>query len=60
MPGTRPSLLGTMWWSLEMRWLALKLDWQSSGPKPDIVGVRGLHDSAASAVLDRSTALAKG
>jgi hypothetical protein len=60
MAGYRPSLLGTMWWSLEMRWLALKLDWQSSGPKPDIVGFAVYHDSAASAVLDRSTALRKG
>jgi hypothetical protein len=59
-PGTRPSLLGTMWWSLEMRWLAFKLDWQSSGPKPDIVGFAIYHDSAASVVLDRSMALRKG
>src|SRR3954466_12921758 len=28
-PGTRPSLLGTIGWSLRMRWLALKLVWQS-------------------------------
>jgi hypothetical protein len=55
-----PSLLGTMWWSLEMRWLALKLDWQRSGPKPDIVAFAIYHDSAASAVLDRSMALRKG
>ena len=59
-PGAHPSLLGTMWWSLEMRWLALELDWQSSGPRPDIVAFAIYHNSAASAVLDRSTALRKG
>ena len=53
-------MLGTIWWSLEMRWLALKLGWQSGGPKPDIVAFAIYHDSAASAVLDRSTALRKG
>jgi hypothetical protein len=58
-PHARPSLLGTIWWSLEMRWLAFKLDWQSSGPKPDIVAFAIYHDSAASAALD-STALRKG
>ncbi|HUO66702.1 MAG TPA: hypothetical protein VMV37_04150 [Gammaproteobacteria bacterium] len=55
-----PSLLGTMWWSLALRWVAFKVDWQSSGPKPDIVAFAIYHDSAASAVLDRSTALRKG
>ena len=58
-PDAHPSLLGTMWWSLEMRWLALKLDWQSSGPRPDIVAFAIYHDSAASAALD-SMALRKG
>jgi hypothetical protein len=59
-PPVPPTLLGTIWWSLELRWVALKLDWQSSGPKPDIVAFAIYHDSAASAVLDRSTALRKG
>ena len=59
-PGARPSVLGTMWWSLEMRWLRMKLDWQSSGPKPDVVAFAVYHDSAESAVLDRSMALRKG
>jgi len=54
-----PSLLGTMWWSLEMRWLAFKLDWQSDGPKPDIVAFAIYHEPADSAVLD-STGLRKG
>jgi hypothetical protein len=60
LPAPSSSMLGTIWWSLEMRWLALKLGWQSSGPKPDIVAFAIYHDSAASAVLDRSTALRKG
>jgi len=58
-PDAHPSLLGTMWWSLEMRWLALELDWQSSGPKPDIVAFAIYHEPADSAVLD-STGLRKG
>lgn len=59
-PDARPSLLGIMWWSLEMRWLTLKLDWQSSGPKPDIVAFAIYHKPADSAVLDPSTGLRKG
>jgi len=55
-----PSLLGVMWWSLEMRWLALELDWRSSGPKPDIVAFAVYHEPADSAVLDASTGLRKG
>jgi hypothetical protein len=58
-PGAHPSLLGTMWWSLEMRWLALELDWQSSGPRPDIVAFAIYHQPDDSAVLD-STGLRKG
>ena len=54
------SALATLWWSLEMRWVAFKLGWQSTGPKPDIVAFAVFHDAADSAVLDRSTALRKG
>jgi hypothetical protein len=62
LPATdaRPSLLGIMWWSLEMRWLALKLDWHRSGPKPDIIAFAVYHEPADSAVLDPSTGLRKG
>ena len=54
------SLLGIMWWSLEMRWLALKLDWQRTRPTPDIVAFAVYHEPADSAVLDPSTGLRKG
>jgi hypothetical protein len=54
------SALATITWSLKMRWLAAKLDWQSSRPSPDIVVFAVFHDGADSAVLDRSTALEKG
>lgn len=54
------SPLATMLWSLKMRWLAAKLDWQSSQPSPDIVVFALFHEAAESAVLDRSTALEKG
>ena len=60
LPAPSSSMLGTIWWSLEMRWLAAKLGWQSSGPQPDIVAFAISLDSAVSAVLDRSTALRKG
>ena len=57
---TPASALSSLWWSLEMRWLAIKIGWQGSGPKPDIVAFAVYHDSAAAAVLDRSRALRKG
>ena len=57
---TPTSALATLWWSLEMRWLAMKIGWQSAGPKPDIVAFAVYHDSTQSATLDRSTALRKG
>ena len=56
---SHPSLLGTMWWSLEMRWLALVLDWRSDGPRPDIVAFAIYHEPADSIALD-STGLRKG
>jgi hypothetical protein len=55
-----PSPLATLWWSLEMRWIAAKLSWSSSAPSPDIVVFAVFHEAADSAVLDRSTALRKG
>src|SRR5262245_4058705 len=50
------SPLATLWWSLEMRWIATKISWSSRGPSPDIVVFAVFHDAADSAVLDRSTA----
>ncbi|HUL83680.1 MAG TPA: hypothetical protein VL131_16150 [Gammaproteobacteria bacterium] len=57
---TPASMLATLWWSLEMRWVSLKLGWQRTGPKPDIIAFAVFHGAAESAVLDRSTALRKG
>jgi len=57
---TPTSALATLCWSLEMRWVAFKLGWQRTGPKPDIVAFAVFHEAAESAVLDRSTALRKG
>ena len=55
------SRLGTVLWSLEMRWLATRLRWRSSDPLvPDITLFVVYHDGATQAVLDRSTALRKG
>ena len=50
--------LGILWWSLRMRWLATRLQWQSDGPSGDIVVFAVFHEPADGAALDRSTALA--
>jgi hypothetical protein len=52
--------LGTLSWSLRMRWLATRLQWQSSGPTGDILIFAVFHEPAAEVALDRSTALRKG
>jgi hypothetical protein len=57
---TPGSWFATLWWSLRMRWVAAKLDWQSERPSPDIVVFAVFHEAHAGTVLDRSTALEKG
>jgi hypothetical protein len=54
------SPLTTMWWSLELRWIAAKIDWSTAGPSPDIVVFAVFHEAGDFAILDRSTALRKG
>jgi len=58
--GARAGRLGILWWSLRMRWLATRLQWQSPGPSGDIVVFAVFHEPADGAALDRSTALDKG
>lgn len=58
--GADPGTLGTLWWSLRMRWLAARVQWQNSGPSGDIVVFAVFHEPAEQIVLDRSTALEKG
>lgn len=53
-------VLGTMWWSLRMRWTAARLQWRGAGPDSDIVAFAVYHDAAADGALDRSVALEKG
>lgn len=55
-----PSLLGTMVWSLRMRWLAMSVQRRSALPAGDVVVFAVFHDAADTVVLDRSTALQKG
>ena len=43
-----------------MRWIAMRLAWQSDLPDPDITLFAVYHDSGVSSVLDSSTALRKG
>jgi len=52
--------LGTLWWSLRMRWLAMQLQWRSVVPSGDILVFAVFYEPAAEVALDRSTALQKG
>jgi hypothetical protein len=55
------SWLGTARWSLEMRWLAMRLRWRAADPLvPDITLFVVLHDGSDGVTVDRSTALRKG
>jgi hypothetical protein len=47
-------------WSLRMRWLTTKLNWQSDRPAPDIVHYLVYHDGDRTPTIDRSGALRKG
>jgi hypothetical protein len=64
--GTLPRLdedsgvVGVLWWSLRMRWLATRLAWSSTGPTADITVFAVFHEPADGVALDRSTALDKG
>lgn len=58
LPGSH---LGTVLWSLKMRWLAARLRWRADDPLvPDITLFLVFHDGRDGTVLDRSTALRKG
>jgi hypothetical protein len=59
LPAT-PSLLGTLVWSLKMRWFAARIDPGDGRPKPDIKMFALHHEESDAAVLDRSTALERG
>ena len=52
--------LGVLWWSLRMRWLAARLQWQAPDPTGDIVVFAVFHAPEEGVALDRSTALDKG
>ena len=54
------SSLDILLWSLQMRWLTLRLAWGSDLPKPDITLFAVYHESDEDTVLDSSTALRKG
>jgi hypothetical protein len=53
-------LIGTMLWSLKMRWYVMRLHWSSDSPTPDVTLLAIYHDSETGVALDRSTALRKG
>lgn len=54
------SWLGTIRWSLAMRWFTTRLHWRSDRPTPDITLFARYHAPGQDIVLDRSTALSKG
>jgi hypothetical protein len=54
------SWIEVAFWSLRMRWLAMRLQWTSSQPADDIVVFAVFHAAAEGGALDRSTALRKG
>jgi hypothetical protein len=56
----RAGMLDTMVWSLRMRWFAASVKRRSDRPSPDILLFALYYDGAATAVLDRSTALQRG
>lgn len=62
LPELKPdvSVLGTLAWSLQMRWAAVRVGWQSDGPSPDVLLFAVYHDGERVAMLERSGALRKG
>jgi hypothetical protein len=52
--------VGVLSWSLRMRWVAARRQWQSDGPSGDIVVFAVFHEPTQGTALDRSTALDKG
>lgn len=58
--GRAPSVLEVLSWSLHMRWLAARLQWQSREPSGDIVVFAVYHEASDNLSLDNSTALEKG
>jgi hypothetical protein len=53
-------IVGTIVWSLEMRWFGIRARRANGRPTPDIQLFALYHDAAATDVLDRSTALQRG
>ena len=54
------SVVGAILWSLQMRWIAAKLDWLGDAPAPDIVLFVVAHDPSRALAAERSGALRKG
>ncbi len=53
-------VLGTVIYSLRMRWLAMRLRWLGPRPTADIVAFAVFHEPIDDLALDRSLALSKG
>jgi hypothetical protein len=54
------ALLGTIVWSLSMRWRVAELNWSSDAPSPDLVVFVVFHDPDSRTITERSTGLSKG
>lgn len=57
---TGATALDALVWSLKMRWFALRVQWASERPSPDIRLFAIFHDETQAAILDRSAALERG
>jgi hypothetical protein len=55
-----PSFVGAMLFSLRLRWAAVRVEWQSDLPSPDITLFAVFHEGAAGQALDISVGLQKG
>ncbi len=56
----QPSIIGTLIWSLRMRWYAATIDRGEGRPRPDIKLFALYFEESDSTILDRSTALERG
>ena len=59
-PPDSGSVLDALVWSMKMRWMGTRLNWDSDRPTPDIVILAVFHDPDETPVLERSAALKKG
>ena len=60
LPAAPESALGSLAWSLRMRWYLARLHWGSDRPTPDITVFAVYHDGQQAPTLERSVGVRKG